>query len=261
MQGFGARGLVSCPNSWPIATLEQVLGKTDPLPSYSFSPDSATLPLLYGGVWRLERDGLRGTLTTPRPLDPDYMAHPGLAGAACILAFWLGHEIFHAGAFVVDGGAWAVVGDKEAGKTTLLAHLHLAGVPIVADDMLVIDSTARAMAAPRCLDLRPDASKRLAADVRIVRSGDRHRIELGDVEPEMPMRGWIRLERSETESLHKVRPYERPGYLSAARTMRNVPTDPGALVRLAELPFYEFKRPLRWDDSSAVVERLLNALP
>jgi hypothetical protein len=189
------------------------------------------------------------------------MAHPGLAGAACILAFWLGHEIFHAGAFVVDGGVWGVVGDKEAGKTTLLAHLHLAGIPIIADDMLVVDRAARAMAAPRCLDLRPDAAKHLATDVRIVRSGERHRIELGEVEPEIPMRGWIRLERSETESLDKVRPYERPGHLSAARTMRNVPTDPGALVRLAELPFYEFKRPLRWEDSSAMVERLLNSLP
>jgi hypothetical protein len=224
--------------------------------------DDATLSLMDRGVWRLNRAGLEGTLTTPHPLDADQLAHPGLAGAAVVLAHWLGHEVFHAGGFVAHGGAWAVMGPKEAGKTTLLAHLHLMGFEIVADDQLVVD-TARnvVMAAPRALDVRPEAADRLFPNARRVRMGERARVDLAMVSPEIPLRGWIRLETGDHLAITKVPPRDRPRMLSSSRTLvRNLPPDPGALVRMAALPFYTFTRPLRWEDASNTTLRLLDGI-
>ena len=231
-------------------------------PRFRVTAIDAEFSLLGGGVWTLTREGFQGTLITPRRLQPDELQHPGLAGAAVVLSYWLGREAFHAGAFVAHGGAWGVMGPKEAGKTTLLAHLHLLGVPVVSDDQLIVDSTTLfAMAAPRGLDLRHDSAERLAPEARVVRDGQRRRILLDPVAPETPLRGWIRLEKGDDVSITKVTPHKRLHVLSASRTLRRViPTDPGALIRLADVPFYEFKRPHRWGNASAVAEILLDAL-
>jgi hypothetical protein len=48
---------------------------------------------------------------------------------AALAARCLGRESFHPGAVVVEGCAWAVLGDKEVGKSSTLAHSPSAGTP------------------------------------------------------------------------------------------------------------------------------------
>lgn len=258
--GFGAAGLFECPVGWPTARLRQVV-RAPEAPSFQVTPDQAKVPLLGGGMWTFSRESFSGTLTTPRLLDAEELQHPGLAGAAAVLSHWLGRETFHAGAFVAHGGAWGIMGPKEAGKTTLLAHLHLLGTPVVSDDQLVVDASSMlVMAGPRGLDLRLEAAEHLALETRVVRQGERRRLPLGDVPPEIPLRGWIRLETGHGHSLTSVPPAARPRVLSASRTLKVLPSDPGALIRLADLPFFEFRRPLDWGEASGLADRLLSAI-
>ena len=120
--------------------------------------------------------------------------HPHLAGAAAVLSHWCGRDSFHAGAFVVDGGVWGLLGDKGAGNSSTLVSLARAGVPIVSDDVLVLDK-ATAYAGPRSIDLRTDAAQTLRTGQPLGMIGDRARwrVPLGPVEPELPFRGWVTL--------------------------------------------------------------------
>jgi hypothetical protein len=98
--------------------------------------DRAVLDLPNGRQLRLDRRAGTATFTGP-PLSPDELVHPYLGAVASIFNRWAGREVFHAGAFVAGGRAWAVVGGREAGKSTLLAALADRGVPVVADDLVV----------------------------------------------------------------------------------------------------------------------------
>jgi hypothetical protein len=257
IEGFDAQGLFSCPQSWPKAHLRQKCVEAPEVEFY-LTADSATVPLLGGGIWELRRNGLEGVLTFPRQLEPDELAHPALAGAGCVLAYWLGHEVFHAGSFVVNGRGWGVLGDKNAGKTTLLADLSLLGHGVLADDMLVVDTQRLSvLAGPRCLDLRPDAADLLEARTVVTRQGQRRRIMLSEVAPETPFAGWIELVPDDRIEIVSVPPSKRLARLSANRTLQALPTDPGALLRLAALPFFEVRRPKSWDLMSDVVSQIL----
>ena len=91
-------------------------------------PDEATFPLLRGGSLVLRREERVATFTTPFRISDEELAHPHLAPVGAIFALWAGRESLHAGAFVADGRAWGVLGTREAGKSTLLAALHAAGL-------------------------------------------------------------------------------------------------------------------------------------
>jgi hypothetical protein len=51
----------------------------------------------------------------------------------------LGHLVLHAGAFTTDRGAVALAGPAGSGKSTLTARLGVHGVPLLADDALVLE--------------------------------------------------------------------------------------------------------------------------
>lgn len=261
LRGFGAEGMISCPESWPIADLRHEVSQAEE-PPFRMDMDSATVPLIGGGSWRLTREGLKGILTFPRRLEPDELAHPALAGAACVLGYWLGHEVFHSGAFISeDGRAWGVLGEKAAGKTTLLASLSAGDHHIVADDMLVVDAGRQVvMAGPRTLDLRPDAAELIGGIATVVRNGERRRIQLRDIDPEVPIGGWISLEVGDDFSVKVVPPRERMSRLAKQRTIKAIPTDPTALLELARLPFFEVTRPLIWEETQIVLAGLLDAV-
>ena len=259
LEGFGAEGMISCPESWPVAHLRQVCTPTGD-PRFQLDEASATVPLLGGGCWYLERDGLMGALHFHRPLEPDELAHPALAGAACVLAYWLGHEIFHSGGFVLDGRAWGVLGEKAAGKTTLLASLSAWNHQIIADDMLVVNPRRQvAMAGPRTLDLRPDVARLVGTTATVVRNKERHRITLDEIQPEIPLGGWISLNAGQAFSVETVPPRDRISRLAIQRTLKVMPTDPTAMLELARLPFIEVTRPLIWEETHSVVAGLLDA--
>ena len=87
------------------------------------------------------------------PQTPDELVHPYLGAAASVFSRWAGREVFHAGAFICGGLAWAVVGGREAGKSSLLAALAARQLPVLADDLVITDGQD-AFCGPRTIDLR-----------------------------------------------------------------------------------------------------------
>ena len=87
-------------------------------------------------------------LEADRPEQDDVFVHPFLSTAATFFAHWDGREPFHGGAYALEFAAIAVLADREAGKSTTLAALARAGVPVMADDLVVVDDGARAQRAP-----------------------------------------------------------------------------------------------------------------
>src|ERR1019366_7601680 len=180
-----------------------------------------------------------------RPSD-GALVHPHLASVAVVAAHWLGRETFHAGAFLAGGGVWGVLGDKEAGKSSLLASLALAGVPVVSDDILVLDQMT-ALAGPRSIDLRAGAARHLAVGeaVGVMGTRERWRLVLGPIAAEAPMRGWVLLRWDTDTGVRALSGSERLIKLAAHRGGRLYPPEPGLLVALSALPVLELRRPHR----------------
>ena len=155
-----------------------------------------------------------------RPPDRD-LVYPYLAPAAAVAARWMGRDSFHAGAVVVGGGAWAILGDNENGKSTTLAWLALHGHPVLTDDLLVVDGEA-ALAGPRCIDLREETSERLGVGepLGVVGQRERWRLALGVVPAQVLLRGFVTLAWHSQLALESVRGPERLLTLLPARTVR-----------------------------------------
>lgn len=207
-----------------------------------------------GSALRVERDTRRITFFVPEPLSDEELVHPYLAPAALTFAGWLGHAAFHAGAFVNGCGAWAVVAGRTGGKSTTLAALAARGVPVLADDVLVV-SDGSVLAGPRCIDLRGDAP--VPAGATEVRSGERKRVPLPPVEPSVPLCGFFVLEWGDDVALEPLRPAERLLALAARTRPETIPSS--HLLDLARLPARRLVRPQRLASLDDVCERLLDA--
>lgn len=183
------------------------------------------------------------SVTAPEPISDDELAHPLLAWAASAFARWLGREAFHAGGVVIGDGVWGVTGDRGAGKSTLLAAAALAGVGVVADDLLVMRGTTT-FAGPRCVDLRNESAAYLGAGRTLETQGrERHRVALGPVAAELPLRGWLLLSWGDACELVPVRPAEALVRVSAQRMMQLGAAGPERMLDHAALPVKELRRP------------------
>jgi hypothetical protein len=219
--------------------------------------DGACLLLLDGGYVAVQRATGTAVVHTRQPVPPEDVVHPYLAGPAGIFAHWEGWMAFHAGAVVHGGGAWALLGDKGAGKTTTLAHLDDRGVPVLTDDLLVTDGVV-AHPGPRALDLRPDAATRRGQGGQVVREGERVRVALGPVGGPVPFLGWVVLAAGPTTSLRPVPVGERLSHLR--RALAAAPSEPERLLDLLTRPMVRFERPLRWEELDTSVDVLLERL-
>lgn len=256
----GARELlVDAPASWPPLELRCRID-TGPLPEYeSVSDQHAELLLTAGGSVAIDRAPLRAEYALPRAVTPGALVHPHLAPVAALAARWLGRESFHGGTVVVGGGAWALLGDKEAGKSSTLARLALDGHGVLSDDLLVLDGLT-ALAGPRSLDLREQSAHELGAGEPLGRSGlrDRWRLTLDPVAAEVPLRGWIVLAWGDgTPSLTPIRGADRLRAVIAHRAVRLLPADPAALVALSALPCFELRRERVWSSLPATTQLLV----
>jgi hypothetical protein len=192
-------------------------------------------------------------------LTPDAIVDPRLGMVAALYAHWLpGRAAFHAGAFVSAGRAWAVVGRREDGKSTLMAALALAGLPVVGDDTLLLDGD-RCLSGVRCVDLRPDAASQLGIDdaVKTVRAGARERLLLDGPPPEAPLGGWLFLRWGDGLALRALDTREKVTRIAGNQGWhRRGVGDPARLLDLASLPAWELARPRGWRLLPRVVEQV-----
>ena len=224
------------------------------------SDETAELQLRSGGRILIDRSEAVISYAVPRRLRVDELLHPFLAPAAAVIAYWLGRQSFHAGAFVTDDGVLGLLADREGGKSSTLGWLARQGRPVVCDDMLIVEGRT-ALAGPRSVDLRPEAAEALGAGEPLGTVGmrERWRLGLGPVEPALPLRGWVFLSWGDEVRLESLPASERFARLFAHRGVRLPPRDPDAVFDLATLPGWELTRPRRWNSVAEGAELLLNA--
>jgi hypothetical protein len=259
--GGAAAQLLPAAPDWPKLEIERLIG-TGSLGGNLVGADRAEIALLAGGRLTVDRVPLRATFTTAGPLTDDALVHPYLAPAAAIAGHWLGREAFHGGAFVLDGGAWAVLGDKESGKSSLLASLAQNGVGIVADDALIVEREL-VFAGPRSIDLREEPAQELDAGESIGLVGDRKRwrMSLAPVAAASPLRGWVFLSWSESPDVTAVSAGRRLQRLLGHRMIKGLPpADPTRMLELATLPAFQLGVPRRWGQLDAVGSLLVATL-
>jgi hypothetical protein len=224
----------------------------------SISQTDADVGLFEGDRALMRRAERTATLLSTAPED-GRIIHPFLSAVGVIFAWWDGRHAFHGGAFSGDEGAWCLLGDGASGKSSTLARLVLAGVPVLADDLVVVDR-GRLLVGPRCVDLRWNTVEALSlgGDVSAVRRGERFRLQLGAAPAEVPIAGWVFTAWDDTLELRPLKPRERLVRLAAHRCTATSLSP--SLLELAALPAWELRRPQTWASLEPAVERLLDLL-
>lgn len=222
----------------------------------------ALIDLRPEGQVLIDRPSSTTTVFSTHAPSPEAWAHPYLSATAATVARWLGNHAFHAGAFVHRGAAWAVLGQGEQGKTTLMAWLASRGYEVLCDDILVLDSSGAALAGPRCLDLRESAARRfgLGQDIGVVGSRRRWRAALPPVPAEVPLGGWVVPAWAEETGVAPVPASARLGALLAHRAITAPEEDDGRWLSLLALPMFELRRPRSWEAMDASLGALLEAI-
>jgi hypothetical protein len=253
------RLLVQADSDWPavrIVVEERPADAGDTL----LADDVARYPDAAAGQVTVDRHAGIATFRGADRLTPDAIVHPRLGMIGAIYAQWLpGRMAFHAGAFVSGGRAWAVVGERHDGKSTLMAALALAGLPVLGDDTLVLDGM-RCLSGVRCVDLRPDAADHLGVRdaVVTVRQGARDRLFLDGPRHEAPLAGWFFLKWADELDVRALQTPERIERIARRQGWhRRGVTDPGLLLEVAALPAWELSRPRDWTDMPRVLEHVL----
>lgn len=222
----------------------------------SFGPRGAEIALLDGG-WVSLTPGGHAHFVLPRSVPDEEIVHPWLVPAAATLNGWHGRQVLHGGAFARDGRGVVVLGDKEDGKSTLLAALALAGeVDILADDLAVIDNGA-IQAGPRCIDLRPGTEAGLAHSRahQLVRDAGRLRMPLKPCPPAAVLRAIVVLGWCDGNAV-TLRPLEQSAGFTALLPHAMSAGWNGNLLDLLGVPVWSLSRPRSWTIMPEVVERV-----
>lgn len=194
--------------------------------------------------------------------DPELVAHPLLAALGLIAANWRGDVALHAGVVGSRAGdrAWIVLAERGDGKSTTLAAAARAGLPVLSDDLAVIDSERRVWAGPRCIDLRPEAAPQFPHAKELASGGGRPRWRLPIATPPqqlVPVAGFLRLAWSEDDeapvAVHPADAAHRIPMIAAASALDRPLWSPKRLLDLADLPVHVLVRPKRLDALDAVV--------
>lgn len=188
--------------------------------------------------------------------------HPYLAPAAGLFAHWHGRECLHAGGFVHDGVVWGLVADRGGGKSSTLAQLALLGVPVLTDDLMIVDD-GRAFAGPRVIDLREDAASALGVGeaLGVLGTRARWRFRIPAVPSSAALGGWVFLEWGTSLEVEALPPRARLEQLGRQRMIRRRPTDPTSLLSLASFPAIVVRRPRSWALLPEATRALLDSLP
>ena len=228
----------------------------------SWDDERATLQAQPAGRILIERSTCRTTLLLPEAPSDEALVHPYLSSTAIVAGHWLGRATFHAGAFALDGQVWGVLGGRTTGKTSTLFLLHERGIPIVTDDVLIVDGVD-AYSGPRCLDLREDVAHATGQGryVGVLGSRERWRVDLPSVPGRLPMAGWIVLAWSDAEvDLERLPAASRMAALVANRGLLAPAAEINGLLDLLALPAVRFARPQDRSSAAKAVTRLLDTL-
>jgi hypothetical protein len=275
VSGCGARWLDrgASPGGLELRLAQRPPHTSPPHTRLELTGDGARALLVDGHV--LEVDAARGEarLHGPALLSDDLLVHPYLGVVAGLASRLHGRDALHAGAFVVDGGAWLLFAGSMGGKSTMLAALSAAGAPILADDLAVIVG-GRVQRGPRCVDLRhalppaPGPGGGVAPAVQAmeptplerVRGGARLRVSLPAAPVDAPLRGFVRLRFGATLALSVLPPAERLQAIAGQRTWTAIAADPHATLAAASLAAFELEQPMRiervTDSAALLVDRL-----
>jgi hypothetical protein len=254
--------LVDADPGWPSLTLTASVGDDEALEE-RLSETQADLNLKTGGRVSIDREAGRAEFVVPRPLSDEELIHPYFAPVAAVMSHWLRRQCFHAGAFIVGDGAWAVAGDREAGKSSLLAWLALHDIPVLSDDIVVVESSY-AFAGPRSIDLRADAAARfdLGRELGVVGTRPRWRLGLPLVPNRVRFHGWVFLSWGDAVGAERLSGSERLVRALGHMTLRVVPHDAAAHLTLAGLPGWVLRRPKDWrfaDEAGELLRELVSA--
>ena len=138
-----------------------------------------------------------------------------------------------------------------------------AGYGVLTDDVLVIEA-GKALAGPRCLDLRQEAAAHFdfGEPLGMVGNRERWRVPLGPATPTTALGGWITLKWAEEVLVKSVPFAQRIARLTAAKGMlSSLAGGPVCWLDFAALPLIEFSRPKRWSDLDEAMALLLASLP
>lgn len=259
----GSRRLLRTPagdeTPWTIARIEEPVPTE---PATSVGPDRAVLAMAHGSV-TIDRAAATTTFRAAQPPADDEVVHPFLASTAATVAWWQGRVALHAGAVLVDGRVWAVLGDRGAGKSTAMYSLVRAGFPLVTDDVLVLDGL-RVLPGPRCVDLREPTATHygVGVDLGIVGRRQRFRVEVADDLPtgDLELAGVVHLGWADELAVQEVPLAQRYPVLIEALALKLPPADQRTLLRLLTLPTVRLDRPRRFADVDRAAHLLGAAL-
>lgn len=232
------------------------------LDARELSAGAVVLAQRAGGRLTVTRDPASVDSVGPWTTTAEAMVHPiGTLGLA-LLASWRGHVTLHAGAVVIGGRAWVVCGERTAGKSSLLAMLASRGVPVLSDDLVVIDGRD-VLAGPDCVDLRPDTARRFPGSRSMGVVVDRHRYRLSTdpSPPAAPLAGVWELEWSddaEPLTATALTTQERLNLLLRQHYAGLLgPPDHDTVFDMLEIPMWRVRRPRDWSAADQGVEALL----
>jgi hypothetical protein len=216
---------------------------------------------LPNGTATMRRDVREAWFRTSTALTTDELVHPLLGYAALAFSHWMGRDAFHAGVFLSDEGAWALIGERGSGKSSTLAWLAREGHQIVADDLLVLDGRT-AFVGPRTIDLASASATHLGWNdgLENVRQGFRQRLTLDALAPEHRLSGWISLRWGDEVSMVPVPAARRIPLLVEHGNQPMDAVDWPKLLSLASLPMFELSRPRRLESLEQAGQLLLATL-
>jgi hypothetical protein len=249
---------------WPRLTIVRngADPEIDPRPpgTVRVEPERAEIWMSAGDRIAIDRATLTVHISTQRALADRLVLHPCLGLPASIASYWMGRQALHGGAFCHDGRAFALMGEREAGKSSTLGWLLGQGHQILSDDILIADR-GTVFAGPRSVDLRDDAAAVLGGeDLGVVGNRTRWRLDPGAVPAATPLAGIVHLEWGDDVRIERLGSAESLPSLLKNFVVRPKRGESLAYLELGSLPAWRFTRPRDLSRIDELNAQLLAAL-